>query len=107
MAKRKVSGQIDQEMIDILASRPPRRDRAWEQRQRDKRGFVSYRGVPRELQKQLKALAADLGVPVGDVARRFLEYGLQAYEQGDLKLDPVMRRHRFALYPDENCSRGE
>lgn len=98
MARRKL--RADRETIDVLSERP-RRDRSWEAQQRKERGFVSYRGVPKELQEQLKALASELHVPVGDVARRFLEYGLEAYERGDLELHPVEIVRKSTLYPDE------
>lgn len=99
MARRSVKGTADQDAIAALSSRP-KHDRGWEAKQRKERGFVSYRGVPRDLQEQLKEVAKKLHVPVGDLARRFLEYGLAAYERGDLELRPVEIVKKATLYPD-------
>jgi len=95
MPRRSLSDQ----QTDPLTQRPGR-DRSWETEQRRK-GFVSYRGVPPELQEELKAIAAEHGVTVGDIARRFLEYGRDAYESGALELEPVLVSKRFSLYPPE------
>jgi len=100
MARRRISDQIEEEPIEFL-TKPPRRDRTWEEKQRKTRGFVSYRGIPKELQEELKAVATDLGVPVGDIARRFIEFGLQAYQSGALELEPQLVKKRYSLYPDK------
>ena len=38
---------------------------------------------------------------MGEVGRLFLEYALEAYEQGDLTLDPKLKKGHLTLYPDE------
>ena len=83
MARRKSKDLADKEALDILGAR---RNRDWEAEQR-KRGVVAtYRGIPPELQDRIKAVASELGVNIGDVARRLLEYALDAYDAGDLEL---------------------
>ena len=83
MARRKCKDLADKEALDILGAR---RNRDWEAEQR-KRGVVAtYRGIPPELQDRIKAVASELGVNIGDVARRLLEYALDAYDAGDLEL---------------------
>ena len=87
----------------ILQRRPSRakRNRDWERTQHR----VTYRGISPELNNSLKALAAELSVPVGDVVRAFLEYGLEAYRNGDLALSPRPRfsAHRnMTLYPTKS-----
>jgi hypothetical protein len=105
MARRSVADQKGAEpAVDALVHRPSRakRNRAWEKSQRDKKDVVTYRGVPASLGKQITRIAGDLGVPAGDVARSFLEYGLQAYQAGDLELKPKLAVGRFTLHPPES-----
>ena len=72
-----------------------------ERKRKQKEELVSYRGIPKTLQTDLKDIADELHVPIGQVARRFLEYGRDAYRRGDLtpearaKVDAVS----FTLYP--------
>lgn len=77
----------------ILRLRPSKakRNRDWERTQYR----VTYRGISPELHAALKAIAVKLSVPVGDVARAFLEHGLEAYERGELALAP---RPRFSVH---------
>jgi hypothetical protein len=103
MSRRSVSEQMD-EPIEVLTRRPSKakRNREWEYRQRKERGFVAYRGIPRKLHESLKEIADDLGVPVGEVARALLEYGLEACRKGDLVLQPKPVTGRYSLFPLEN-----
>ena len=63
---------------------------------------VTYRGIPAELHRQIKEIADKKGVPVGEVARRLLEYGLAAYLVGDLKLPAAPRRGKLTLFPGDD-----
>lgn len=92
-----------------LASRPSeaKRDRSWERAQRKAGLVVTYRGIPPDVQEQVKKIADDLGVPVGEVVRRFLEFGLESYRAGTLSLQPVFAAYRRTLYPWENAGRGK
>ncbi len=58
-----------------------RRDQAW-------RSLVVYRGIPAELRETVKQTAAQLHVPVGEVAAAFLQHALTAYQTGKLLLQP-------------------
>ena len=102
--RRSMANQMSSEPVDVLASRPSKakRDRSWEKEQREKVGLVAYRGIPASLNARLKAVAGELGVPVGDVARAFLEYSLQAYQRGDMELTPKLVVGRFTLHPRES-----
>lgn len=104
MPRRSIGNQIGEEPIEVLARRPSqaKRNREWERSQREKANVVSYRGVPVSLSQQITKIAGELGVPVGDVARSFLEYGLQGYRSGDLKLEPSLAVGRFTLHPRES-----
>jgi len=83
----------------MLAHKPShaKRNREWEAQQER----VTYRGIPPDLNERVKLLAENLGVPIGDVVRAFIERGLQAYEQGDLILQPRLRIGKMTLYPEE------
>ncbi len=83
----------------LLAHKPSRakRNREWEAQQQQ----VTFRGIPLELNARLNAVAEELGVTVSEVARAFLERGLQAYEQGDLILQPRLRIGKRTLYSEE------
>ena len=102
-SRRSIADQIGEEPIDALTRRPSKakRDRSWERRQQ----LVAYRGIPPELQEELKGIARKLGVTVGEVARTFLEYGLEAYEQGQLELRPVLTTGKHTLFPGGVSSR--
>lgn len=98
MARRSTGDLVDKEAVDLLGKR---RDRSWEAGQR-KRGVVAtYRGIPPELQERIKAVASEHQVNIGDVARRFLEYALEAYDAGELQLQAVSETPKRTLYPDE------
>jgi hypothetical protein len=66
----------------------PKRDRGWEQRQRDDRETtqVSYRGIPRELSQRVKEVAEVADLTVSEVARWLLEWGLEELESGRRQL---------------------
>ena len=75
------------------------RDRSWD---REHNFLVAtYRGIPAELHRQIKEIADKKGVPVGEVARAFLEYALEAYQDGDLELsaNPVLGKR--TLFPGD------
>ena len=95
-----VPAEPSEAIPQILQRRPSRakRNREWEQKNK----VTGYRGIPPELNNSLKALAAELSVPVGDVARAFLEHGLDAYKRGELALAPRPRfnaQNNMTLYP--------
>lgn len=92
-------------IYDSLRVAAPRtRNRQWEkEHQNDK---VTYRGVDPKLALQVKAIANNLNVPDGEVARALLEYALRAYAEGDLVLDPRPNpyRLRMTLFPMRETS---
>ncbi len=100
MGRRKLNDQVNSEAIDVLAHAPAKRDRSWENGQRAKGVVVTYRGIPAELQARVKAIAKENGVPIGELARRFLEYAMDAYESGDLELATVEVVKKRTLYPE-------
>jgi hypothetical protein len=87
------------------------RSRQWEQTRLPHKAM--YRGVDPQLALKVKQIAAELIVPVGEVARALLEYGLRAYFDGDLDLNPRPNplSMRMTLFPvkeagDERRKRG-
>jgi hypothetical protein len=75
------------------------RDRSWD---REHNYLVAtYRGIPRELHQRIVEIAKKKGVPVGEVARSFLEYALEAYQNGDLELTAQPSLGKFTLFPGE------
>ncbi|MBC7251739.1 MAG: hypothetical protein H5T62_15865 [Anaerolineae bacterium] len=101
MSRRSLREQINSdEPLEVLTRRPSKakRNREWERRQREERGLVAYRGIPRELQEELKQIAQDLGVTVGEIARVFLEYALEKCKSGELVLGVKPVASKYTLY---------
>ena len=76
-----------------------KRDRSWDRAHAAE--VESYRGVPQPIKDEVTAIAGSLNVPVGEVARVFLEYGLAHYPK-DIVFSARMRRRggdRMTLYP--------
>ena len=78
---------------------PRQRKRDWERAHQNEK--VVYRGVDPQAALQVRQLAEELHVPVGEVARALLEYGLDAYSRGNLNLAPRPNpeRLRMTLFP--------
>jgi hypothetical protein len=77
-----------EEPADAIPTPRGKRRRTWEREQRADPELtqVTYRGIPRELNAQLKALARAERVTVSEVARFFLEYALAQYHAGNLDI---------------------
>ncbi len=88
----------------LRVASPRKRNRVWERIHQDQK--VVYRGVDPKLALQVKAIADELSVPVGEVARAMLEYALRAYAEGDLDLQPRPNpdRLRMTLFPSSTKS---
>jgi hypothetical protein len=83
-----------------LAAQPSRqrsRDRSWDQRNPP----CTYRGIFESLHQEMMAIARDLSLRTrDDLYRAFLEYSLDCYQKGSLKLTPVpVGRTQMTLYP--------
>ena len=88
-----------------LAAQPSRqraRDRTWDQRNPPK----TYRGIFESLHKEMMAIVAQLSLRSrDDLYRAFLEYSLDCYHKGELKLIPVpVGRTQMTLYPKNSES---
>ena len=90
----------------LRVASPRKRNRHWEKEHQSQKAV--YRGVDPKLGLRVKALAANLFVPEGEVARCILEYAMRAYEEGELNLEPRPNplRMRRTLYPSLQVSRG-
>lgn len=74
------------------------RNREWERSRRA--NTVSYRSVPPELQTEIKAVAADLEVNAEEIARAFLEFGLNAFRNGEIQIQPHPKGRMMTLFPE-------
>jgi hypothetical protein len=101
------SDELHETLPSVLRERPTptvqtQRNRDWEKRERKAGRIVtSFRNIPAELRDTVKQISIEHGVRMGEVGRLFLEYALEAYEQGELTLDPKLKGGRLTLYPDE------
>lgn len=66
------------------------------------RVITTWRGFPPELKKELAALASEdgLNVPIGELITALLRFGLKAYDNGLLNLEPVQKATTFTLALD-------
>jgi hypothetical protein len=62
--------------------------------------ITTYRGIPLETHQTLINLANSLGVPVDEVVRALLEFGIAHYRSGELVLIPHPKSQRMTLFPD-------
>ncbi len=69
-----------------------------DRRQRDP--VATYRGIPENLQRSLERMAENMQVPVGILARFFLEHGLSEVAAGRLALVPQLVQVGLTLYPE-------
>ncbi|MBI5955358.1 MAG: hypothetical protein HY865_27195 [Chloroflexi bacterium] len=90
----------------LRVAAPRKRDRRWEKQHQSHKAV--YRGVDPKLALKVKAIAGDLLVPEGEVARAVIEYALHAYAQGNLDLHPRPNpyRMRMTLFPSPDSTRS-
>jgi len=90
--------QVPKDTIDLLSTPQPRRGRNWDEAHQTE--IHTYRGIPEQLHREIKGVAGEIDVTVGDVVRTLLEYGLEAYHAGDLQLAPVVVETKKSLHPE-------
>ena len=66
------------------------------------RVITTWRGFPPELKKELAALSSEdgLNVPIGELITALLRFGLKAYDNGLLNLEPVQKSTTYTLALD-------
>lgn len=74
------------------------RSRKWER----KYPTISFRHWPPSIKKRINRIAARIGAPGYEVARRLIEHALDAYDAGDVTMQPCIASHRLTLYPSED-----
>ena len=81
--------------------RPAKRNRKWEKEHRPYR----YVNVPTELREQVLALAEHLEVTADEVARAFVEYGVECVDEEKLQLraQPNPYGRKMTLFPKERA----
>lgn len=77
----------------IAAQAPAGRDRAWEK----SHPTASYR-LPIDVRDKITQLASELNISTSDLARAFLEYGIDAYMSNELELKPHLKSGKFTIY---------
>jgi hypothetical protein len=63
--------------------------------------IATFRGIPLTLHQSVKSIAKDLGVSPGELARYFLEKGLEQIAAGEDEVAPTFVPGGYTLYPDE------
>jgi hypothetical protein len=66
---------------------------------------ATFRGIPQKLHESLKALAKELGIAPGELARYFLEEGLSRVESKADRITPEFVPGGYTLYPEERRAR--
>ena len=66
------------------------------------RVITTWRGFPIDLKNEIAALASEDGlhVPVGELVTALLRCGMNAYESGLLKLEPIQKTTGLTLVPE-------
>ena len=84
------TGDWDQNSQQIVRKWPPPKGAPKRKQEKETerlwKHVVSYHGVPPEVQEQIKAIAEQHTVPVGEVAAMLLKHGLEALSSGRLEL---------------------
>lgn len=85
--------------LDLIPSAVPKKKarRKWDKAGQEE--IATYRGVPAETHQRLIHLAGSLNVPVDEVARALLEFGIDCYHSGNLVLNPHPKAQRMTLFP--------
>ncbi|HPH97163.1 MAG TPA: hypothetical protein PKW33_11190 [Anaerolineaceae bacterium] len=78
----------------IRVTEKKKRSRSWDEQNR----ATAFRGIPPEVQAQVKAVAKTLDVTVSEVARAFLEFSLESLRRGDLRLSSSFSQGKMMLY---------
>jgi hypothetical protein len=61
----------------------------------------TFHGIPDALKLKLDRIAYDLNVPIGELARKFLESGIAAYSSGELVFEKELVARIHTLYPED------
>ena len=86
--------------LDFIPVAEPRKKTKQKWKKSSHGEISTYRGIPTETHQTLINLANSLGVPVDEVVRTLLEFGIAHYRSGDLELNPHPKAQRMTLFPD-------
>jgi len=81
--KRRAPAETAGVNVSGITAAKKRRNRSWDAAHN---GEVATYRLPIELKVAIHDLADSLGLSPGDVAKAFLEYGINGYKNGKLKL---------------------
>jgi hypothetical protein len=76
-------------------------NREWEANQRKVWKPLTFRKVPEEITDQVNEIAGELYVIRDEVFRKLWEYAYEAYQRGEIELEPVLKSGRLTLFPEE------
>ena len=85
--------KMDQEGGVVTENKPSKR--------KPKVHIATFRGIPLRLHQSLKTIAGDLGISPGELARYFLEKGLEQIAAGKDEIAPSFVPGGYTLYPEE------
>ena len=95
----------DKQVGDIVDDDAVEKENAHDNKSADgneaKPNIATFRGIPKKLHEEIKKTASELGVSPGELARYFLEVGLQQMEKGEDVVTPKFVPGGFTLYPEE------
>jgi hypothetical protein len=85
--------------LDFIPTAQPRkkRNRNWEKRHKNE--VATYRGISKEIVDMVQRFADVLSVPRDEILRAFLEYGVEQYINGNLKIFAFPKAQHMTLYP--------
>ena len=81
----------------LAGKKKPKKDEGKKERWESR---ATYR-LPVSLREQVKAIANEHYVPVGELVLFFLDHGLRAYQTGELRLSPAPRASGKTLFLDD------
>lgn len=74
-----------------------KRNRSWEKSHNNQ--THSFRGISPDLRDAVTRTAETLSITASEVARAFMEFSLQSYDHGFLKISPTLNRGKLTIFP--------
>ena len=97
MTPRRDPAKTSDAKITGTTLRGKQRDRTWDAAHAVE--VASYR-IPPEMKLEVKEIAAELGVSPADVARLFLERGINDYQAGKIDVKPQPKQTGMTIFPE-------
>jgi hypothetical protein len=101
MTDRRDPGKGSREKGQLPVAKAKQRDRTWDKAN----PTISIRGIPADQWEEIKRIALEHGVPVGEVARYAFGEFLERYQNGDIELQATYRKGALTLYPGKDAEK--